>query len=170
MAVSNLGALRPERTHEELVEMGRKGGIVSGEVRKRRKLLREVLNDLADLPVTDDEVAAYLKQFNLPNTVQYASMLAVLKRALTGDIEAARFFRDTIGEKPTETMQMGIMTGPVKAMDLSKMTDNQLTVLADQVDEAEQALLDTEGRAALPAVDEQTTPFEQIAPMGVDDD
>ena len=50
---------------------------------------------------------------------------------MTGDIEAARFVRDTIGEKPTEALQISAVQD-VQQMDVSGLTDAELqAIIAD---------------------------------------
>ena len=71
-----------------------------------------------------------------PETVpQDRDSAALVRRAQTGDIEAARYVRDTIGEKPTETTALQISNQPIRAMDLTQLSDAELEALADRADE-----------------------------------
>lgn len=93
-------------TPEQLRENGRKGGIASGEAKRRKKAMRERLEVLLELPLKEGRSAdldsiknfAALKGKNI--TVQDALMLAQIQKALKGDTTAAAFVRDTVGEKP----------------------------------------------------------------------
>lgn len=93
-------------TPEERREAGRKGGIASGEAKRRKKAMRERLEVLLELPLKSGKGAdldsiknyAALKGKNI--TVQDALMLAQIQKALKGDTAAAIFVRDTVGEKP----------------------------------------------------------------------
>ena len=93
-------------TPEERREAGRKGGIASGEAKRRKKAMRERLEVLLELPLKSGKSAdldsiknyAALKGKNI--TVQDALMLAQIQKALKGDTAAAIFVRDTVGEKP----------------------------------------------------------------------
>lgn len=93
-------------TPEERREAGRKGGIASGEAKRRKKAMRERLEVLLELPLKEGRSAdldsiknfAALKGKNI--TVQDALMLAQIQKALKGDTTAATFVRDTVGEKP----------------------------------------------------------------------
>ena len=76
-----------------------------------------------------------LEKLGLKANHENAMMLASAKRAMLGDIEAARFVRDTVGEKPTEAMQLAITDKPVKALDMNALSDEELEALADQADE-----------------------------------
>lgn len=98
-------------TPEERRENGRKGGIASGESKRKKKAMRELLEVLLDMPMKPgkradiDNVRSFadLKGKNI--TVQDAVMLAQIQKALKGDTTAAAFLRDTAGEKPTEKLQ-----------------------------------------------------------------
>jgi len=79
-------------TTEKAREVGRLGGIASGEAKRRRKTLREEL-----LALLSDE------------GVQERMSLALIREATEGNSSGsvARAFetvRDTVGEKPTESM------------------------------------------------------------------
>lgn len=93
-------------TPEERREAGRKGGIASGEAKRRKKAMRERLEVLLELPLKSGKRAdleniknlTALKGANI--TVEDAVMLAQIQKALKGDTAAAIFVRDTVGEKP----------------------------------------------------------------------
>lgn len=99
-------------TAEERRENGRKGGIASGEAKRKKKAMRERLEILLELPVkpgkgTDLESIknfAALKGKNI--TVQDAMMIAQIQKALKGDTTAAAFIRDTAGDKPSDKMSI----------------------------------------------------------------
>lgn len=104
-------------TPEERKENGRKGGIASGEAKRRKKAMKERLEILLELPLKSGKGAdiesiknfAALKGKNI--TVQDAMMLAQIQKALKGDTTAAAFIRDTAGEKPGDNMSI---TGSVE--------------------------------------------------------
>lgn len=76
-------------TVEEQREIARKGGIASGEARRRRKTLKEELIALLELNDNNNKIS-----------------LAVLQKALNGDIQAFTTIRDTIGEKPKDEIDL----------------------------------------------------------------
>jgi hypothetical protein len=122
------------RTKAELVENASKAGKASAAARRKHKAFRDVFRDILSLDVTDEKVAETLQSLGLdPSFANAIGLQAILKAAQTGDIEAARFARDTIGEKPTEALQMSF-DKPVKSMDLSKLSDAELEALAQQVE------------------------------------
>lgn len=83
--------LRPFNTltKEEQKELARKGGIASGKARAARKTLKEEL--LALLSTNDNN-----------NKIS----VALLAKALDGDIQAFTTIRDTIGEKPVDKSEV----------------------------------------------------------------
>lgn len=120
------------QTPEIARENGRKGGLTSGVSKRKRKMLREVLNELLPMEVTDEELRTALESRGLEPTHEVAMAFAAIQRAERGDIEAARFIRDTRGEKPTENKNIAvgnIMDTPIQAMDLSALSDEQLYAL-----------------------------------------
>ena len=118
----------PEERHENAV----KAGIASGVSRQRRRQMREVISNILTVEVTDEEIRAELESKGLPSTLESAMCYAAIKRAIRGDIEAARFVRDTLGEKPLSTLAVTPMSElpPVEYMDLSKYSDDELRRMA----------------------------------------
>ena len=114
-------------------ELGRAGGLASGLARRQRRLLRDTLNALLTTPVDDPVAIAALEAAGLPPDLQGGVLLAVLRRALSGDVEAARYIRDTLGEKPTESFNLSVAQKPIQAMDLRQLSDEELLRLADGI-------------------------------------
>lgn len=102
----NLKPFNSNQSREEAKKNGRKGGIKSGEAKRRRKTMREMLDYLLSKEITN-------KNGEKATTLE-AVMVATIKKALTGDTRAAEFIRDTIGEKPTDRQEI---TG---ALDIQK--------------------------------------------------
>lgn len=126
------------QTPEQARENGRKGGLASGVARQRRKLIRETINEIMPLEVADQELRAALLEAGLEPTYEVAMSFAAIKRAAKGDIEAARFIRDTRGEKPAEGLVVGqLLDAPVGALDMSKLSDAELRAIAYRAEERE---------------------------------
>ncbi len=83
---------------EEARELGKKGGVKSGEVRRARKTLREELEALLTEEITD-------KNGRRMQT-QKAISASMIKQALTGSTKAFELIRDTIGEKPVDKVML----------------------------------------------------------------
>lgn len=84
-----------ERTKEEQREIARKGGIASGEARRRKKTLKEAL--IMALEIEKDN-----------KTIQEIGVEALLQKFMGGDIQAFTTVRDTIGEKPTDKIEADV--------------------------------------------------------------
>lgn len=120
-------------TPEERTAMGKKGGQKSGETRRRQRTFRESVKAILALKVPDAEQAEALRLLGIDPTILNAVNLAVGSRAQAGDVEAARYLRDTAGERPRDGLEIGNLDGrPLATMDLSAMTDDQLRALAAQ--------------------------------------
>ena len=118
-------------TDEQRRALCRKGGQVSAEVRRKKKLMRESIRMVLEAPVIDDAIRERLEELGLDSTVQDAIMLAVSGKAQRGDVEAARFLRDTVGEKPVEGLRVGVCDAEqLETMDFSRLTNAQLAALA----------------------------------------
>jgi hypothetical protein len=83
---------------EEARELGRKGGIKSGEVRRARKTLREELSELLADTITDKN--------GRQMQTQKAISASMIKQALSGNTKAFELIRDTIGEKPVDKVMV----------------------------------------------------------------
>ena len=81
--------LRPVSSKEEARERGRKGGLASGEARRKRKTLKE-------------ELLLMLSE----GDTQQSVTLALIEKAMSGDTKAFEVIRDTIGEKPVDKVMI----------------------------------------------------------------
>ena len=89
--MANNKNLKPntERTPKERKELAKKAGRKSGQVRRERKALKE-------------ELLLLLSQGNLQEKLS----LALINKALSGDVRAFETIRDTIGEKPVDKQEI----------------------------------------------------------------
>ena len=81
-----------ERSPNEVRENARKGGIASGEARRRKKTLKE-------------ELIALLELEKEGKSNQERMSLALLEKAQRGNTKAFEIIRDTIGERPKEELE-----------------------------------------------------------------
>ena len=114
---------------EQRTEQCRKAGIAGREARRKYRTQRELLSLILSSPIEDKEKAKKLKEAGFPATYGGAMAFAATAKAVDGDIEAARFVRDTVGEKPTESYQMNVTDKPVKSLDLTQLTDEELEAM-----------------------------------------
>lgn len=100
---------------EELREIYRKGGRNSVKARKRKKTLRETIKMLLEMDVMDDEVKAKIEAMGQdPEAIDYATAIgfAMMKKASEGNVSAFNTIRDTIGEKPEDTVNINNELSP----------------------------------------------------------
>lgn len=121
-----------DRSTEEARANGAKGGRASGESRRRRKTFRESLLTILSMPVDDPDLKAALEALGLDPTFQTAIDLAQVRQAQKGDTDASRFVRDTVGEKPSDQVEIGgLADRPIATIDMSKLSDDDLRRLAE---------------------------------------
>lgn len=136
MEKSRIEIYNDSLTPEQRKEQASQAGKASGRARARHKQFRDLLKEILPLPINSkDDAYQQLDALGIKADHENAMMLAQIKRAMLGDTEAARFVRDTVGEKPTEAMQLAITDKPIKSLDLTGLSDEQMEALADQPDE-----------------------------------
>ena len=134
--------LKPLQANTERArEIGRLGGIASGEARRKKRTMREAAQQILSggLVFGDENTKAILAALGIdvPTNADGLVLVATLK-AGAGDIEAMRFVRDTGGEVPTSKVEVGgIEDKPIEVLDLSALTDAQLQELAARRMESE---------------------------------
>jgi len=134
MARHDIREWTAKQSQEDLKAVRSKGGQANAERNRRYRTFRDCMRDILSLEVPDEAVRAELEKMGLdPSFSNAISMAAIRKAATVGDIEAARFARDTVGEKPTEALNLNV-DKPIKSMDLSQLSDAELEALADRAD------------------------------------
>ena len=96
------------RSGEEAARNGGKGGVASGASRRRKKSMKAALKTMLDMPVTSKELQQKMRLLGVPegdSTYQMAVMVAMLNQAMKGNVKAAYFCRDTIGESPSDQIR-----------------------------------------------------------------
>ena len=117
-------------TPEQRSEHARQAGLASAKKRYQHRLQKDILKDILSLECDDDEAVKALKALGLDESFANAANLAVLRRAVKGDVESLRYIRDTIGEKPRDGLEIGNLDGkPLATIDMSSMTDDELRAL-----------------------------------------
>lgn len=87
-----------ERTKEEQRAITSQGGIASGKARRRKKLLRECLEELLERETVGENGEKM--------SGAEAVSVKLFQQALAGDLKAFEIVRDTAGQKPIEKVQM----------------------------------------------------------------
>jgi len=86
----------------------KKGGIASGEARRKKKTLRELVELFGELGVNPD-TRKLMKQLGIPEDLMTRKMqpvVALFNKANKGDVSAFNAIRDIIGEKPVDETKL----------------------------------------------------------------
>ena len=94
--LAKIGAKTRFKAGKQQAEIARQGAIASTAVRREKRTMREIAEIILSKNVTTSDGVV---------TGKYAVLAKVIDRALKGNLQAAAFIRDTIGEKPTEKTQ-----------------------------------------------------------------
>lgn len=98
-----------ERTPQELKKMTKKGGKKSGEVRRKRKALRDLFKSMLATPLPNTDLKAKIEAMGFSGEEEnYNTFLGMttLNEALKGNMKAVELIRDTIGEKPKDKIEL----------------------------------------------------------------
>lgn len=94
---------------EEAAKSGQKGGVASGASRRRRKAMKQAVNTLlgAGLDTSEGEFLEIIRPRLMAlgineedATFQDVLLAGIMLKAMKGDVRAAEFIRDTVGENP----------------------------------------------------------------------
>ena len=108
--MANEQNLKPVKSKKEARERGRKGGLASGEARRKRKTLKEEL-----LLMLEDE------------EVQKSVAVALIQEAQNGNVKAFGMLRDTIGERPIDKVQ-----ATQTVVDMSAFSTEEIKAMLDE--------------------------------------
>lgn len=96
----------------QAVECGRKGGIISQQVQREKRTLRQMVEIFGTMGVSD-KAREKMEQMGVPEELQNRFMqgvVALFNKADKGDVSAFNAIRDIIGEKPVdETKLTGVI-------------------------------------------------------------
>ena len=126
------------RTKEEIREAARKGGIKSGETKRKRKRMTEAMKWLMQSKdiFSDEDIRNKLAELGVidKNDTTNAEVMAMvaMRKAAKGDVEALKFVRDTVGESPSNRVELtGDVDRPVATLDLRNMSEEELLKMAE---------------------------------------
>lgn len=96
-----------DQSREEAARNGRKGGLKSGENRRRRKAFAEAFDTLLQREFTDHN----------GNKLQGVEAIAAktFQAAMNGDLKAMQIIRDTVGEQPVQKVELDTIDPQARA-------------------------------------------------------
>ena len=86
------------KSGKEAVKNGRKGGIASGESKRKQKTMKEMLDYLLEKEVVNKSTGEKVSTLE-------AMMSAIVRKAISGHVESCKFVRSTIGQDPITKIQ-----------------------------------------------------------------
>lgn len=92
-----------KRTPSERRENAKKAGVASGEARRRKKSMKQTMEYLLSLPISNDENREIVAELGIdPDDVdnQMVVMVAALKKASKGNVDAMKFIASITGSTP----------------------------------------------------------------------
>lgn len=98
--MANEENLRPlnKRSKKKARELGAKGGIASGEARRKKRDLKLAMQALLEAEIKDKKTGETMSGAEAIAMAQY-------RKALRGDAKAFELVRDTSGQKPIEKVE-----------------------------------------------------------------
>ena len=102
--------LKPVRSESEARELGQKGGIASGEARRRKKTMREALEQLLYHGKVPETTKNIMKAEGIDEdemTHQMVITRSLIAKAESGDVQAYNAICQMIGEKPADNLNIG---------------------------------------------------------------
>lgn len=133
---------------ERAKEVSRKGVLARCEKSRERKAMKATLNKLLTISLDKGEILEAEDIQNLGQSeganidLQTAMLLSMIKQAMTGDVKAAQFVRDTIGERPKD--EIDVSASVSAANKLSDITSQlmqggeELEEIDDEEDESKE--------------------------------
>lgn len=127
-----------KKTSEEILADKRKAGQISGEKKHKKKMLKDITNELLNsdfsaVAENDERLAAVLNLLgNDKPTGGDLLMLSALIKGIKGDTDAMRFVRDTSGQKPSEVSSITVSRGDLDGVDLRTVSTDELLKIASE--------------------------------------
>lgn len=120
-------------TQSEQRAIASQGGQASGAARRQYKKQKDIIKELLTLDVPDDTMKEMLKKLGIDPSFGHGINFSLALKALSGDTEAAKYVRDTAGEKPAQAVEVSTPSGPIQIDEkITSLTDAELKKLATE--------------------------------------
>ena len=93
-----IGSATRFQSGNKAAKSGRKGGIASGESKRKQKTMKEMLDYLLEKEVVNKSTGEKVTSLE-------AMMSAIVRKAISGQVESCKFVRSTIGQDPGTKIQ-----------------------------------------------------------------
>lgn len=125
---------------KEAREAGKKGGVASGIARRKKRTMKNAAKFLLDMGVAEEKMKDTMRAFGLEDedlTNQMAVMISVFRSALTGDVRAAEFLRDTAGQGTDYEISKKEVSLRKQELEYKKEKDMGVALEIEDMDEIE---------------------------------
>lgn len=118
----NLVPFTSDQSREKAVANGRKGGIASGEAKRKKRTMREIAEMVATMELKDPNMLAALHAagFQDPITNDDAAFFGLIRKAQTGDPAAMKLLAEMRGQYSTR-----VEVEPVQPKPLIDLTEGK---------------------------------------------
>ena len=118
----NLVPFTSDQSREKAVANGRKGGIASGEAKRKKRTMREIAEMVATMELKDPKMLAALHAagFQDPITNDDAAFFGLTRKAQTGDPAAMKLLAEMRGQYSTR-----VEVEPVQPKPLIDLTEKK---------------------------------------------
>ncbi len=138
-------------SHEEATTNGRKGGKASGTARRKKRQMKDMLEYILQLKVTDNDLRAEMRNMGIADeqmTINALTCYAMIRKAVEGDTKAAEFIATMTGQKPQDKVDLNATVEnkvPIpKWMQNATLADLQKIGIVNSVPIADTTEYDTE--------------------------
>jgi len=103
-----INEINKKKTSEERRRNASEAGKKSGEAKRQKKAIKETINLLLSMPVYNEKTKKQMKELGYEDddlTNQTALVLAMYKKALSGDVNAFNTIADRSGETITQKIE-----------------------------------------------------------------
>lgn len=123
----NLIPFTSDQNREEAKKNGQKGGIASGEARRKKRTLKELLEAVAEKNVQSDKIKKTLSDLGFEDneqTYNLAIAVRIMNGALNGDHKSISEYMDGTGQKITRNINENHNIEYKPLVDLTKRKKN----------------------------------------------
>lgn len=123
-------------TKETAKEKGRKGGLTSGKVRRRKKEMKQAMDLLLSLPVSSKNKKR-LESLGLEDSDINNQMLLLataLDRAIAGDVRAMNFIKEITASTPiskTDKAKLRLEKEKIDILGTAETSEGSVTIIND---------------------------------------
>lgn len=120
--VENLVPFTSDQSREKAMANGRKGGIASGEAKRKKRTMREIAEMIGSMEVKDAKTLEIMREngFEGVITQDIASFFAMYKKAQSGDPAAMKFIAEMRGQYSTR-----VEVEPIQPKPLIDLTEGE---------------------------------------------